>query len=196
MDQSPRTALRLLVIADERAQIIDAAYDLMAQGWLLSNVRPDADLLQQVDAQPWDALVIDQADWQVSLAVIEQIRSTRPALPIFQILSVADPPLMQRLMQAGAADVICGPFDQQDLPTTLRRSIAQHRSQSQAASSDIDRRLSRLSHDINNALTSISGIAQLLLDDERLPDDMHADLVQIVEMVQGIRTRLERERRA
>ena len=131
-EPSVRKSLRrLLEAADYRVEVFASAWEFLQR-------------------QPYSGIGCLVLDMQMpdlnGLELQEALASSDRYLPIVFITGHGDVPTSVRAMKAGAIDFLSKPFDEKDLLAAIESALekARHQSQTQAESSEVERRLATL----------------------------------------------------
>lgn len=187
MDEAWNHPAPVLMIADGNSHLIEFAVELMQAGYAISTAQDAAQALEQIAAQPWDAVLIELTPVSDSLAVGRHILQHAPDLPVILLLPrTADTTSIDDAFQAGIYDVVVTPPIKALLRAALVRAIMYHRLRRGMLPGTGNRLDHKVVHDISNYLSGILGVAQLYREDTALPDDLREDFEQIIDNAYAI----------
>lgn len=148
MPASP-DACRLL-IADDQPHILDALDLLLRpEGYVLRFVRSPAGVLEALDAEDFDAVVMDlnysrdTTSGTEGLELLEAIRQRSPEMPVILMTAWATVNLAVEAMRRGASDFIQKPWENARLLTILRTQLELYRAQKRTRWLEAENRMLR-----------------------------------------------------
>lgn len=188
MEREWNPPAQVLFVADAASQLTEFAIDLMQRGYAISTALSEAEARIQLAARAWDVVIVDQRDVDHSLRVCRTVGDRAPHPPVLVLLPYAEADVIERMLAAGAYDVLLPPPFPALLHAALNRACDHYRLRQYGAAAVP----TALVHDINNALSGIVGITQLRLGEPTLPHDLRDDFQQIADNAYTIRDRLRK----
>jgi serine phosphatase RsbU (regulator of sigma subunit) len=120
-----------LLIADDQPDVLEALRLLLSQeNFSMQLVTSPAALVEQLDAAPWDAVLMDlnysrdTTSGAEGLQLLKQIRSRQHDLPIVVMTAWGNIDLAVEAMRAGAQSFVQKPWDNRALVQVLEREVA------------------------------------------------------------------------
>ena len=170
---------RIVLVTDNEVTLTTIAIPLMQAGITVCMAQEIQDVLDQVDTQPWDAILIDLTPVERSIALVAQLK---PQSQLSTILLTA--PLSSAMISAGIAagayDWLFKPLDMPLLQAAIQRAHERRILHKHGADHATPNASTMLAHDINNHLAGIIGLVQLHLNDPTLPAELRDDLVAVL----------------
>lgn len=179
-------SLRVLVINQDEALGMDISRLIASLGHTATLAISGEEALMYLQALPLDVVLADSVLPDLSPAVlIERIQATWPERSIVLCTADASPSARLDLLRCGACDVVLSPLEREWVEVALRRAanqmeLTQLRTKDPASSVAHQLAL-KYAHAINNPLSSILGLVQLLLVTPDLPEEMREDLQLIAD---------------
>jgi len=122
------TAARLLVVDDEPHQRDMLQSILGRAGFAVTTAVDGGQALERLAEQAFDLLLTDQRmPGMDGLALLEELRSSRPELPVVLMTAYGSVASAVEAMKRGAADYITKPFERDELVLVLNKVLRQRR---------------------------------------------------------------------
>lgn len=180
MEREHALLARILVVADPEATLPEHAPDLIQAGFTVSVIHPNEWAIRQDTKPTWDAVVIELEAIESAIALVGELYQQWPHLTTILLTPPQPDFVIAAGLHAGAYDWLLKPFDLHLFQAALMRAHERRVLREQRGATNNTPSLSISTHDINNQLSGILGLAQLHLLDPDLPDDLYSDLEEIV----------------
>lgn len=180
--------LRILLVVDSEPTIATVAIPLTQAGHALAMVQTAREVFKQIEAQPWDAVIIDLTRVETGLELAQQIQERQAELTI---ILLTDPPcdeLLETGFNLGIYDWLFKPPSLRLVLAALERASERRRllKQAQANAAESNER-SDVRHEINNQLAGIIGLVQLHLTGPNLDNEIEQDLRLVLDHAKRLR---------
>lgn len=187
--------LRILLVVDSEPTIATVAIPLTQAGHALAMVQTAREVFKQIEAQPWDAVIIDLTRVETGLELAQQIQARQAELAI---ILLTDPPcdkLLETGFNLGVYDWLFKPPSLTLVLAALERASERRRllKQAQASAAESNER-SDVRHEINNQLAGIIGLVQLHLTGPSLDNEIEQDLRLVLDHAKRLRELLRVKR--
>ena len=178
--------IRILIVDESelaRTQMHDA---LVEQGYDVRTAEDGASGLKMAEHQPPDILLLDVRMRELDgFEVLRRLQENPRTAGTSVVMVTADtePRTTVQALDAGAADFVSKPFADNVIRARVRHLASQRellnklevaRRKAEEATTSKSEFLANMSHEIRTPMNAIIGYADVLLDDVRLPDNIHA----------------------
>lgn len=165
--------------------------ELMQAGCAVATAQNTNDALAQLAVNIYDAVLLDNASPDASVAFITQLHQlSLDAAPIL-VVPEHNSAAIEAGLQAGAYDVLTSPLHLPLMLAALNRAAERRQLREQQRSAPTSETSWSVLHAINNQLSGILGIAQLYMTDTTLPAELREDFASIEEAARRIRSLLQ-----
>lgn len=187
--------LRILLVVDNEPTIASIAIPLTQAGHALAMVQTAREVFKQIEAQPWDAVIIDLTPIEAGLNLVGQIRERQADLSIILLTDQPSDELLETGFKLGVYDWLFKPPSFMLVLAALDRASERRRLHKQAqanAAATTERNDTR--HEINNQLAGIIGLVQLHLTGTSLEGEVEQDLRLVLDHAKRLRELLRARR--
>ncbi|HEY0735412.1 MAG TPA: response regulator [Herpetosiphonaceae bacterium] len=187
--------LRILLVVDSEPTIASIAIPLTQAGHALAMVQTAREVFKQIEAQPWDAVIIDLTTIEAGLDLARQIRERQVDLSLILLTDQPADELLETGFKLGVYDWLFKPPLLTLVLAALdraseRRSLRKQAQENAAAATE--RNDTR--HEINNQLAGIIGLVQLHLTGPGLDGEVEQDLRLVLDHAKRLRDLLRAKR--
>lgn len=187
--------LRILLVVDSEPTIASIAIPLTQAGHALAVVQTAREVFKQIEAQPWDAIVIDLTPMASALDLVEQIQQRQTNLSIILLTDHLSEALLETGFNLGVYDWLFKPPTLTLVLAALRRASERRTLRKQAQdNAAVSIYHHEIRHEINNQLAGIIGLVQLHLTGPRLNDEVEQDLRLVLDHAKRVRELLRSRR--
>ena len=128
---------RILVVDDEEIVLRSCLRALAADDRVIDTATNGAEALERVEAQPYDALVLDIMMPNIDgLEVLQRVKEAHPDIEIVMVTGLSQIDTAVRSMKLGAFDYIPKPFDPEELRLVVERALARRRPAAEGNAAD------------------------------------------------------------
>ena len=187
--------LRILLVVDSEPTIASVAIPLTQAGHALAMVQTAREVFKQIEAQPWDAVIIDLTTIEAGLELARQIQERQADLSIMLLTDQPSDELLETGFNLGIYDWLFKPPSLTLVLAALDRASERRRLRRQAQEGAVatnERNDTR--HEINNQLAGIIGLVQLHLTGPELNSEVDQDLRLVLDHAKRLRELLRAKR--
>lgn len=187
--------LRILLVVDSEPTIASVAIPLTEAGHALAVVQTAREVFKQIEAQPWDAVIIDLTPVEAGLELARQIGERQADLSIILLTDPASDEHLATGFNLGVYDWLFKPPSLTLVLAALDRASERRRLRGQAqANAAASTEHSDTRHEINNQLAGIIGLVQLHLTGPGLDGEVEQDLRLVLDHAKRLRELLRVKR--
>ncbi|HEX6291623.1 MAG TPA: response regulator [Herpetosiphonaceae bacterium] len=186
--------LRVVLVVDSEPTIAAVAIPLTEAGHAVAMVQTAREVFKLIEAQPWDAVVIDLSPIESALDLARRIHQRHSNLSIILLSEPPPPQVIDTGLSLGVYDWLFKPGALSLVMAALHRARERRMFQQSAAQPGEASDRGGARHEINNQLAGIIGLVQLHLVDETLPAELRQDLTLVLKHAQQLRDLLRAKR--
>lgn len=194
----PRRLMRNALVVSQRGKLLKSLLGVVSDPELDVEVRPDLlSALAELRRTHPALVILDLATFDVrERGLLPSVRSQSPRSALLAVVPAAAPELIREAMRAHVHGVLLDPFDLSETKAVIDRLLESTgaRGGEQESIDQLAVFLKGLAHEILNPLTSISGLLQVLTQEEGDAKERagrYRTMLQAVERIQKVLRELE-----
>jgi DNA-binding response OmpR family regulator len=187
--------LRILLVVDNEPTIATIAIPMTEAGHALAVVQTAGEVFKLIEAQPWDAVIIDLSPLESALDLARQLRDRRTDLSLLLLTDHVADDVLDSGFRFGIYDWLFKPPSLPLLIAALKRTAERRSLRKQAqdrAPESHERQVAR--HEINNQLAGIIGLVQLHITGGSKASELEQDLKLVLNHAKRLRELLRGRR--